>query len=190
MMDLERFKSGDRAYHGALATKYGNLVLGITLAYTRDVEWAQDLFQEIWIRVLKKRNTFKAHGSFRGWLHRLATNYCKNAVKAKDIQNQAMEEVELQYLIDLEVSASEMAQLTETRERWRAARLRCLHAALSQLPNRQYEAIRLRNLQRLPTAVVAERMGVTSATVRSLVRHGLRRLKRLMEGTEDELPRA
>jgi len=187
MVDLERFRSGDRGYHGELARRYGKLVLGIALAYTRDFDWAQDLFQEIWIRVIEKRKTYKGRGSFRGWLNRLATNYCRNEVRGKKVKDRAMAKIQPKYLIDVELDSSET---TETEERWRkqlTTRLRHFHAAMAQLPDREYEAIRLRNFQRLPTDVIAERMGIKRATVRSQIRHGYKRLRKILEGMEDDL---
>ncbi|MEV7422509.1 MULTISPECIES: RNA polymerase sigma factor [unclassified Streptomyces] len=51
-----------------------------------------------------------------------------------------------------------------------------LYAAISRLPERQYDVIVLRYVLRIPDEVVAEYLGVELATVRSHVRHARRRL--------------
>ncbi len=52
--------------------------------------------------------------------------------------------------------------------------------ALSTLPARQSEAIRLRFLEELSSEEAAARMGVSTSTVRSHIRHGLKRLRVLL----------
>lgn len=69
------------------------------------------------------------------------------------------------------------------------ARNRKLHMALTCLSPRQHQAIWLRLFEERESEDVAVIMGVKRATVRSNIRHGVKRLKELMEVPEDELSR-
>ncbi|MEU3184049.1 sigma factor-like helix-turn-helix DNA-binding protein [Streptomyces sp. NPDC006923] len=59
-----------------------------------------------------------------------------------------------------------------------------LYAAISRLPERQYDVVVLRYVLRIPDEVVAEYMGIEVATVRSHVRHARRRLARDLDVRE------
>ncbi|MEW1722144.1 sigma-70 family RNA polymerase sigma factor [Streptomyces sp. NPDC093109] len=61
-----------------------------------------------------------------------------------------------------------------------------LYAAIARLPERQYDAIVLRHVLRVPDETVAEYLGVELATVRSQVRHARRRLARELDLPETE----
>ena len=63
-----------------------------------------------------------------------------------------------------------------------------LHRALAGLSRREHEAITLRIFDGLSTGEVADRMRISQATVRSIVRHGIARLRNIMEDMGDELP--
>ena len=63
-----------------------------------------------------------------------------------------------------------------------------LHRALAKLSNREHEAICLRILEKKKPDEVARIMGIKKSTVRSIIRHGITRLKKLMEAPGDELP--
>ncbi|MDX3852408.1 sigma factor-like helix-turn-helix DNA-binding protein [Streptomyces sp. AK02-01A] len=59
-----------------------------------------------------------------------------------------------------------------------------LYAAISRLPERQYDVVVLRYVLRIPDEVVAEYMGIEVATVRSHVRHARRRLAKDLDVRE------
>jgi len=183
MIDLERFRRGDRAYLEELVKTRGRLVLTVAQAYGKDFDHAQDLYQEIWKHVFEKRMSYSGHGSFEAWLHRLATNVCISDFRTRKARFEAHERMGHMGLIE-EHSWKAQNPLGEAERRELHSKL---HRALAQLSDREHEAICLRFLEDTTPEEVARIMGIKKATVRSIIRHGTQRLKKLMGVPGDEL---
>ncbi len=65
----------------------------VSRAYSNDLDHADDLFQEIWKRAFEKRGSFNSRGSFRAWLHRLATNVCIGDYRATKTHTSAVQKM-------------------------------------------------------------------------------------------------
>jgi len=183
MIDLERFRRGDRAYLDELVRTQGRLVLLVSRAYGTDFDDAEDLFQEIWKRVFEKRRSYRGDGSFEAWLHRLATNVCISEFRARRSRREAHERMGQQGMSN-EHSWKTQNPLGEAERRELHLKL---HRALAQLSDREHEAIILRLSEGKGPEEVARIMRIKKSTVRSIYRHGIQRLKELMEVPGDEL---
>lgn len=100
-----------------LMQNYGNDVLWTALLYVRQKETAEDIFQEVFIKVHKKLNSFRGDSNIKTWLIRITINTCKDYLKSawnkrvtslEDYQqtnltaedhSQSMEEKELNQLV-------------------------------------------------------------------------------------------
>ncbi len=180
MIDLERFRAGGDQYFEYLLRAHGPLVLTITRAHSRDIDHAEDLFQEVWKRVLEKRHTYSGSGRFEGWIRRVAVTVCIADFRARKVRAEAMvrlAEVERHESLHGE-NWDPLAELEREELQVR------LHRALGLITERQQEAIHLRLFEaRLPEEV-AEIMGVERSTVRSLIRKGLNRLREISENLQ------
>jgi len=70
--------SGDRKSYEIVYSNYSVSVYNIALRYTRQREEAEDLTQEIFIKVFKKIGQLKEVRAFEGWFYRIALNTCLN----------------------------------------------------------------------------------------------------------------
>jgi RNA polymerase sigma-70 factor (ECF subfamily) len=70
---LRAYGKGDVAALDELVRRHGSALLGFLRAMTRDTDVAEDLFQETWLRVIRKPGGF-SEGSFRAWIWRIARN--------------------------------------------------------------------------------------------------------------------
>ena len=184
MIDLGKFRRGDRDYLAELVRAHGNLVHLVAQGYGKDSDHVQDLFQESWMHVFQKRRTYRGEGSFEGWLHRTTTRVCISDFRHRKAHLKAQERMGQEERGDAqrwkENDPMDEADKRETHLK--------LHRALAQLSNREHEAICLRVLEKKKTEEVARIMGIKKSTVRSIIRHGINRLKKLMEAPGDELP--
>jgi RNA polymerase sigma-70 factor (ECF subfamily) len=73
---ITRAKSGDVGAFGELYSRYASLILRYLYARLREQESAQDLTQEVFVRVIKGIGGFEFRGekSFLGWLYTIAGN--------------------------------------------------------------------------------------------------------------------
>lgn len=65
-----------------LIDKYGDDVLRVCYIYTKDYGAAQDLFQEVFIKVFKKIDSFRGDSSEKTWIIQIAINTCKDYLKS------------------------------------------------------------------------------------------------------------
>jgi RNA polymerase sigma-70 factor (ECF subfamily) len=183
MIDLERLRRGDRGYLEALVRSHGPLTLLVARAYGTDGDHAEDLFQEIWRHVFQKRRSYRGDGSFEAWLHRLATNVCINDFRTRKVRSKAHERMGNMGL-NGEHAWNVQDPLDEAERRELHRRL---HRALGHLSDREHQAICFRILEGKTPEEVARIMGIKKSTVRSTIRHGIERLRELMEVSGDEL---
>jgi len=184
LIDLDRFWAGGSEYFEELVRSHGPLVLMIAQAYGEDTDHAEDLFQEIWKHAYEKRRSYGGYGAFEGWLHRLATNLCRDEYRARRVRSEALDSMGQQGREELSWLPPDPLEEAQRRE----LHMR-LHRALAHLSKREHEAITLRILEGRKPAEVAEIMGTTKTTVRSHLSRRIRRLREVMEGPGDELSR-
>lgn len=185
MIDLEKFREGDRAYFKVVVREHGSLVQHVARSFAIDGDHADDLFQAIWIQVYEKSSSYSGSGSIEAWIHRVATNCCVTDHRARR-SRRAMQERFLREAAPDRASPGFLDPLSHTA---RAELHEKLHRALACLPDRQFQAVTLRVLEGHGPEETARIMGITTATVRSNVRHALKRLRTIVEDPGDELSR-
>jgi RNA polymerase sigma factor (sigma-70 family) len=183
MIDIGRFRRGDPEYFEEVLRSHGHTVLAVAQAFGKDPDHAEDLFQETWSRVYEKRRSYGGSGSFDGWLHRIATRVCIGDYRERKDHVEALGRMRGEE-VGQRLSWTALDPLTETERRELHGRL---HRALARLSRREHEAITLRVFEGASTSEVADRMRISQATVRSIVRHGIGRLRKSMEDMGDEL---
>jgi len=80
---VQRCLNGDTEAFDALVRRYQRPIYNLAYRLTSDPEEANDLAQEIFLRVYERLHTFQPEAAFRPWLYRVATNWCLNALKRR-----------------------------------------------------------------------------------------------------------
>src|SRR5580692_6614403 len=78
MLDV---KAGDEASFGILLQKYRSPLVNFLFRMVRDRATAEDLAQEVFLRVYKARAQYSPSAKFTTWLFRIATNLALNSVR-------------------------------------------------------------------------------------------------------------
>lgn len=128
---------------------------------------AEDVAQEVFLRLHRHGLAFANDAAFGSWLYRVTVNLCLDRTRA------ARPSAEMPELLR---SADQSAEVTVIREQEKQK----LMAALATLPPRERAAVVLREIEGLSTGEVASVMGSAEATVRSQVAKGIIRLRELM----------
>lgn len=174
----------DRTRFRALIEQYGGLVLQVAESFTSDPDEAEDLFQEIWLTAWSKRDQFRGQGSWSAWLMILSRNVCRSKYRSDQARAGRMDRY---------------AAVTEEEDHaWRpedphasveeGERSARLHRALETLSEREHEAVVLRVLEGRAPEEVARIMGVKKATVRSLLRKAVTRLREVLNPEPQQEP--
>jgi RNA polymerase sigma-70 factor (ECF subfamily) len=77
---MERFKEGEEKAFVELYKRYNRRVYAYCIKMVGTKEHAEDVYQEIFVRVSRKRQHFKG-GNFASWLFAIARNLCLNALR-------------------------------------------------------------------------------------------------------------
>ena len=156
---------------------------------------AEDLMQETYLRAWRGYAKFDRRASVRTWLHKIATNTCLTALQSRqrrplpsglggdafDPTDTLLQDHEVPWLEPFAGTVNEVAPAADAdpayivgaRESIRLAFI----AALQHLPERQRAVLILRDVLQWRAAEVAETIGVTTATVNSLLQRAREQLK-------------
>jgi RNA polymerase sigma-70 factor, ECF subfamily len=154
-----------------LVQRWDKRMLNFFIRCTGNREQAEDLRQELFLRVFTQKN-FKGDGNFQSWLYRIATNLViDKVVRKKNPETVSRDEEEQSWISDMEASGD------SSREQARQSELeRKIQAALNRLPNEQRISLVMRHFDNLSFKEIAETLGFSESTVKTQVYRGLSRL--------------
>ncbi|NIT36019.1 MAG: sigma-70 family RNA polymerase sigma factor [candidate division Zixibacteria bacterium] len=159
--------AGDAASFEQLVKKYERPVLSTIYRYVGDRVAAEDVAQEVFLKVWSRINTFKRRSTFSTWLYRIVANECLNF---RDRRARRRAEPLSDSLPD------GRADLHKRFERETTSRL--VREAVNALPGNQRLALILSALEKRPYREVAEIMGVSLSSVESLIFRAKQNLKK------------
>jgi RNA polymerase sigma-70 factor (ECF subfamily) len=169
---VERSKQGDEEAFGALVNKYKTKVFNLAYSFTRDRETADDLAQEVFIKVYYALEKFKFQSKFGTWLYRIAANhfkdYLRKHAKERHLSIDAMGKEPS--LSEDEFQKKEIAQETADRKK-------LLYESLSLLPEKHQVILTLRDIQGHSYEEIADILKLSPGTVDSRL-HRARKMLR------------
>jgi len=185
MADLKRLHSDDQEYFRILTEEHGTLIRSVCERHAIDLDSAEDLYQLIWTHVWRKRRSYTGHGSFQAWLYQVATNCCKSHHRSEARGADGRSLFQASYR-----GGSERWHPSDpTAEVMRRHKLLRIRKAINTLPEKQRTTFELLVDNQLSAKEAATEMGVKQATVRSLLRYAIKRLRILLADLDDEMPR-
>jgi RNA polymerase sigma-70 factor (ECF subfamily) len=149
-------------------------VFHIAYKFTGKHDEAEDLQQEIFLKVFRALDKFHRDADFSTWLSSVARNYCIDHYRASKREKEVLVEDALAY--DLAPAASgNPYRALEDKDRSSLVR-----RGLDQLPGKLREAVILRDLQGLSYQEMALRLALPEGTVKSRINRGREELARLL----------
>jgi RNA polymerase sigma-70 factor (ECF subfamily) len=167
---MVRFQAGDLEAFDKLFLRHAPSVVNFAYRFVRNREIAEELAQEVFLRVHDAASAYRPKAKFRTWLYRIATNVCLNEVRRPQFRarhepiqgsREGGDEIPMEY-IDRSVEAPDAVME-------RRAIAAALKSALAQLPEKQRVAFILNKYQDLSYAEVAEVMTTSEKSVKSLI---------------------
>ncbi|HXX21727.1 MAG TPA: RNA polymerase sigma factor [Terriglobia bacterium] len=178
---LDRCLAGEDSAWEALLRAYTRKIYNLCYRFTGRVEEAEDVTQEVFIKVFQTLKTYQAaQGSFATWLNRVARNHLVDHYRRarKDRVTSSLEDE----LTEAEQKPSEHMEPTgqvESRERREV-----LQMALDKLSPDLREAVILRDLHDLDYEEIAQVLRVPQGTVKSRINRGRLELGRVLKRME------
>lgn len=162
---------GDEAALRALVQRHRDRAFAILLRSTAREADAEDLFQELWLRVVRAAASFDPSQRFAPWLFRIAVNLARDAARRRAALHHALPTRDGILPDGADEAPLPDEQLVE------AGRARALRAAIAALPAGQREVVVLRWLEGLGEAETAEAAGIPPGTVKSRLHHAAKALR-------------
>jgi len=157
---------GDKKAAEQLILHHELFIYNLALKMTKNVEDAEDLTQEVFIKALGALSNFKGKSKFRTWLYRIAVNHFLNAKKGKSEINSTdlktfFEEVDK--IPDYDFSLQEQREIAETIE---DLRISCTTGMLLCLDREQRVIFILGEMFEIDHNLGAEILGITPGNFR------------------------
>jgi RNA polymerase sigma-70 factor, ECF subfamily len=172
---IERCLAKDNAAWEEVVARFRRKVFHIAYKFTGKHDEAEDLTQEIFLKVFRSLEKFNRDADFSTWLSSVARNYCIDRYRASKREK----EVLVDDLLAFDHAPSPAGNPHRTLE---DRDLRTfVRAGLDQLAPKLREAVVLRDLQGLTYQEMAERLELPEGTVKSRINRGREELARLLK---------
>lgn len=124
---IERTLAGDTGCFACLLDRYSRPVHSLIFKMVRNREDAEELAQDVFMKVFRNLSSFKADSSFSTWIYRIAYNTAISELRKKKLEFVAIEESQINNVSEEEVS-NLLGRTSSTEQ------VDKLEAALAQLP--------------------------------------------------------
>lgn len=161
---VERCQSGDAAAFDSLVAKYASQVYNLAYRMIGDPDDAEDISQEVFLRVHRAIKGFRGSSSFTTWVYRVATNVCLDELKRRKRRPTVTEWSEQE---EASVEPSPAAAANPEAATLRRERQELVQRAIRSLPEAQRVVVVLYDLQGLSYDEIAEALGASLGTVKS-----------------------
>jgi len=174
------YRDGDAHAFEQLYLKHKGGLYRYFLRKCGNASIAEELFQDVWMKLINAREHYEVKAKFSTWLYQMAHNhfidhYRKHSISAsmnQDFQDDELENIPAGNNQQPEQQA-EFQQQMET-----------MLQLISELPDEQREAFLLREEAGMSLAEIAEVTGVNIETAKSRLRYAVNRLRKGMNDNE------
>lgn len=171
------YRDGDAAAFDRLYDRHRGGVYRYLLRQCRNAALADELFQDVWMNLIRARAGYTVQAKFTTWLYRIAHNRLIDHFRRHDGAAVSLDDDTLPALDEPEAPRSAQPE-AQAEARQQAARLLVL---LDELPQEQREAFVLQQEGGLSVEDIAEATGVNRETAKSRLRYAIARLRRGMD---------
>ncbi|HEX4277299.1 MAG TPA: RNA polymerase sigma factor [Bryobacteraceae bacterium] len=162
-----RVKRGDDASFGVLLEKHRNPVIHFLYRMVQNPAVAEELAQEVFLRVYRSRASYEPTAKFTTWLFRIATHLALNALR--DGKNERKQES-----LDDTIESQPARQVSDNRptveqSMVQQARLGEVKKAIHTLPDKQRAAVLMHTYEEMEYSQIARALNCSESAVKSLL---------------------
>src|SRR2546425_2924975 len=170
---IQRCLVGDQAAWESIVRLHWRKVFNIAYKFVGKHDEAEDLTQDVFLKIFKSLNTFDRRANFQTWLISVSRNLCIDHYRSVRKERET---------IDRDVDANELTPAShdpgpvaalEQRDR-----VMLLRQAMAELPDTLRTAVMMRDIQELSYQEIADRLRLPEGTVKSRINRGRTELAR------------
>ncbi len=170
---IQRCLQGDQQAWDLIVRQYWRRVFNVAYKFVGRHEEAEDLAQDIFLKVFRSLDTFDRRANFQTWLISVSRNLCIDHYRSVRKERETMDRgVDTSELSPVSPGDGPIAAL-EQRDR-----VTLLRQALAALPETLRTAVVMRDIQELSYQEIADRLRLPEGTVKSRINRGRTELTR------------
>jgi RNA polymerase sigma-70 factor (ECF subfamily) len=173
-------KTGDEDAFKELVDRHRDAVVNLTYRYLGNKSDAEDLAQEVFLKVYRARARYEPAAKFTTWLYRVAANACLNEVRDRR-RRATFAAAAIDSLEDASAPAEDRSAPSPLEEAERSEMREHVRVALSELPERQRMALLLNKFHGLGYEELADSLQMTVPAVKSLLVRARENVRRRIE---------
>jgi RNA polymerase sigma-70 factor, ECF subfamily len=170
---IQRCLQGDQVAWEQVVRQYWRKVFNVAYKFVGKHDEAEDLTQDIFLKIFKSLDTFDRRANFQTWLISVSRNLCIDHYRSVRKERETIDrDVDT---VELAPAAPEPGPIAALEQRDRVVLLR---QALKALPETLRTAVLLRDIQELSYQEIADRLRLPEGTVKSRINRGRSELAR------------
>jgi RNA polymerase sigma-70 factor (ECF subfamily) len=162
--------AGDEAGYNYLVTKYHRQIIHFLFRMVRNEAVAEELAQEVFLRVYRSRESYRAEAKFSTWLYRIATNLAVNHARDTKYERTAQ-------TLELNAPDPESGTMPEVADddpnieqrMLREERMAAIRKQVAALPERQRLAVLMHKYQEMDYRQIGEVLKLSESATKSLL---------------------
>jgi len=180
---IERCLRGEQLAWEQIVRQHWRKVFNLAYKFVGRHDEAEDLTQDIFLKIFKALHTFDRRANFQTWLISISRNLCIDHYRSVRKERETMAR---------DVDASELSPVS--RERGPYSQLEqvdlkhLIRQALAELPPTLRQAVVLRDLQEFSYQEIADELGLPEGTVKSRINRGRLELARQLRRLQSQRP--
>jgi len=164
---MEAVKTGDLQQASLLFDRYHKRLFNFLARMAMDRELAEDLTQNVFLRMIKYRNSYREGAKFQSWIYQVARNVFSDHYQT--IKNRKSDFVDVEKIGDRMADSDETSMMDEQE--------RLLHRSMALLSDEQRELLVLTRYQQMKYEEVATIMDTTVANIKVKVHRAIAKLR-------------
>jgi RNA polymerase sigma-70 factor (ECF subfamily) len=180
---IERCLAGDQLAWEQIVRQHWRKVFNLAYKFVGRHDEAEDLTQEIFLKIFKALHTFDRRANFQTWLISISRNLCIDHYRSVRKERETMaREVDAADLMPVSKERGPYGQLEQLDLK------QLIRRALAELPATLREAVVLRDLKEYSYQEIADQLSLPEGTVKSRINRGRLELARQLRRLQNQGP--
>lgn len=180
------FQTGSKSAFETLMRNYYPRILNFIFKFLGDRQKAEDLTQEVFLRVYRHVAGYKPRSQFKTWLYTIARNICLNEMRRKKERIVSLDDPAGPDGRGFAHRLSDKSVAGPDEDLIRREKMTLVQAAVNELPEKQRAAVLLRRYEQMSYAEIAVTLNVSEKAVKSLLSRARQNLKNSLAGLVKE----
>ncbi len=173
-LNIDAVINGDTRAFADLVDRYKHMVYTLAMKILKNREVAEEVSQDVFVKVYERLNTFKGDSKFSTWIYRIAYNKSLDYVKKQGRRLRTTSiDSDNEYHLETIDNALDKLEVAERQE--------AIKAAINEMPEVDNVVITLHYFEELSLKEIAKIMGIEANTVKVRLFRSRKRLAQILK---------